>query len=155
MKKTQTLLIVLCTLCVGLFLRFFVDGYGLKYSISDCVTYFDKDGQYQLLYVGNNYYLYDAKTTESICPTIRHYQHKDNNIYLIYDVYIGGDAQNPIYEKYYGIFNIKTGTLVSAKTSNELPESFVMEKDMIELPHKKSNFERWISDFIPHKYRKK
>lgn len=155
MKKSQILIITFVVITTGFCLILFLNGYGIKYPTTDCVTYFDKDGQYQLLYVGNNYYLYDAKTEKSICPTIRYYLHDNDIVYLIHDIFVGGNAQSPIYEKRYAIFDIATGKLTSKKTKDELGIIFTSEKNMIELPREKSDFERWISDFIPLKFRKK
>lgn len=140
----------------------FVNKSNVKYSLDDCVTYFDEEGRYQLIEI-EDYFIVDKKDGVSLFPCVTQYAFHENIVYAQYNEFIGysGEPHNntKMYACRYGTFDVVKGEKKVVKRIEEFPtevQNIFNDNDiMIRLNPDKNNFERWIMNFIPTKYRKR
>ena len=140
-------LIVVCCLLSYLYLMFF-STYEVKYDLTDCVRYFDTQGRYRLMLVGDIYFFVDAEHEHKQIANIKKYYY-DNDIF--YGICSTAEKQM------YFIFNTDNEKSVETNDINALSASdiYILESDnMIEL-EKPNQFQKYFRKFIPLKYRKK
>ena len=155
--NTRAKLLTIFVFCIAviLIIVFFTEP-KVKYPLNDCVTYFDSEARYQLVDVGNEYHILDASAGKSLCSNIKYYLYQNNELYLIYEKNIGVKNNNKISEIYYGLIDTISGEFTETNSLSDVYTKFAYNKaDMIDLTKRKSSFVEWLTDFIPHKIRKK
>lgn len=150
--KSKIIFIVKCAsaaLVLGYFLFYFFSDYKVKYSLVDCVTYFDEYGQYQLInIVGVNYNFYDAKEQKDISTQVKYYTKKDDAIYAIL---LSGD---------YFYMDLNDFHIVISDDLNNYDDSIrqnFLDMDLSKLKDltlKLNDMEAYLLKFVPHKFRR-
>ena len=150
MKKFLIYLLrfVIAALIFGYILFYFFSNIKVKYSLRDCVTYFDENGQYQLISIGNRYFFYDAKEEKEISQRVRYYINDGNDIYAILE---SGD---------YFYLNIQNSDIFISGDINEfdseIRESFsdMDTSELRDLTSEIGDLTRYLLKFVPLKLRK-
>lgn len=155
--NTHVKLLIIFIFCVTVIsIVLFFTEQKVKYSLNDCVTYFDGEARYQLVDVGNEYHILDASAGKSLCSNVKYYLYQDNKLYLIYEKAIGVENNNEIFEIYYGLLDTKLGKFTETNSLSDVDTEFAYNKDdMIDLTKRKNSFVEWLTDFFPRKIRKK
>lgn len=129
---------------------------------ADCVTYFDKDARYKLLYVGREYYIYDSYIERSISPKVKYYIFFDNCVYAICEDSSGASMEpvekGAFVRENYFMLNVITGEKRKFESMDEIDsniKSMYQKENMIDLTKNLSAFYEWFSDFIPSFMRKR
>ncbi len=79
--KVSTAVIIICALCLVSYMLFFNK---VQYSTYGAVTYFDENGQYQLVNsAAEDYAVYDAEKEKFIDGFVLYYIPKEDNLYMI------------------------------------------------------------------------
>lgn len=152
MKKKVTIkIIMIIVISIStlsyIFLLFFSD-YAVKYDLTDCVTYFDKEGRYRLLLVADKYFLVDGEREYPQKSNVKSYYYTNNKIYgtcltdngtLYFVLDIGECEGQEVYDTDY--------------LTDEAKAIFKSDR-MIKL-NIPNEYERHIKKFIPLRFRKK
>ena len=143
----------LILLCVAIiFVIFFCMKSNVKYPLHDCVTYFDGEARYQLVDVGKEYHIMDASKGKSLCSNVKYYLYQNDKLYLIYDKNIGEENCVP----YYGVLDTTSDEFTETNLLGNVETEFAYDKaDMIDLTKRQNPFIKWLTDFLPHKIRKR
>lgn len=154
MKKNMKFLFPIYILVVSFVVIFFVGIFldsKAKYPLYDCVTYFDNDARFQLIYVGGVYYLRDACKARSICSNIKYYAYKDEKVYVVYEdpMSVNGEVA---YITTCSILYVNNGYF--KKLDQTWDDIEIKEKDMIDLTKNRGPFIKFFLDLIPCRLRK-
>lgn len=160
MKKFLKYCIIVLSLALVIF-AVYPQKTSVKYSLDNCVTYFDDEARYQLIEI-KDYYIQDAKVGSSIFANVTRYGFYENILYVEFDEFRGYAGEphrnNSIYEHLYGTYDIVDEKKVIYKKIEDFDKAtrtiFRNNKIMVELNSNKNAFEKWISELIPLKYRK-
>ena len=122
----------------------------VKYDLSDCVRYFDEEGRYRLMQIGDIYFFVDAEKEYGQKPYILQYYYDGEMFYSIYFSELDD-------KRAYFLFNVKTGekkeTLdIDTLSKNEI--NILNSSSMIKLDPP-NDFQRHFRKFIPLMFRKK
>ena len=149
MKKLKKIIyiIIICFFIIYAYLMFF-STYGVKYDLTDCVRYFDSEGRYRLMLVGNVYFFVDEEKEFNQKANIIQYYYEDG---IFYGVSL---IKN---ENLYFVFNIETGEIKESLDVDSLSKeekTILSSEKMIQLDIP-NQYENYFRKFIPLKYRKK
>lgn len=133
----------------------------LKYSLDDCVTYFDVEARYQLIEI-KDYHIQDKKLDMTLFTNVVRYGFYENVLYVEFDEFKGYNGEphhdNALYERLYGTYDIITEERNIYNSKENICESskniFADNHIMVDLNSEKSILRKWILELIPLKYRK-
>lgn len=153
--------VVMIAAAIVSLVMFFQDD-SVEYPLYDCVTYFDDEARYQLIEI-QDYYIQDVKQGNTIFTNVTAYAFYENILYVEFNEFMGYDGEprrdNEVYKRLYGTYNIIDESKVIHDKIEDFDEDVISvfrdDKMMIKLNSDRSGFERWISEFIPLKYRKR
>lgn len=160
MKRIMRYSIIIILSVIITFAVFFQNG-SVKYPLDDCVTYFDDEARYQLMEI-KDYHIQDLKKGSTIFTNVTGYAFYENVLYVEFNEFIGYDGEskysNAQYEHLYGTYSLVNEEKVTHSTIDEFDTEaqsiFHNKKIMVRLDPNKSRWIRWLSEFIPLKYRK-
>lgn len=139
------ILLVGCVIVFGFYMMMLLD-VGIEYPLYDCVTYFDKDGRFQILDVGNTYYLKDALKEEIIGSNIKYYAIEGNDVYFIFQYD----------EEEYGSLNVISGKYISTTDKASMLKEYHFQKGkMYDLTERPNEFVEYFLKFVPIRVRRR
>ncbi|MBP3359757.1 MAG: hypothetical protein J6N52_02795 [Clostridia bacterium] len=159
-KSIVSILFAVLLLFIIYLAVYFVPTIRVEYDLTDCITYFDDRGQYQLLRAGE-YFFYDAETKKSISSIVIYYTVDNDCFYAVCAKSMGYNGEyrreNVIYKQCFFVFNMSTKEKIIAADINELDSNsrrIFTDSNMVDLSKKRNSFAVWFSKFIPYNMRK-
>ena len=132
---------------------------------ADCVTYFDKEARYQLIYVGGMCFLYDSffhLCKMNLKNHLKYYSFYDGYVYAICENTSGASVEdadrNTFPRENYHRLNTITGEMKKYERIDEIDSNIqakYQRENMIDLTQEMGTFYKWFSDFIPSFMRKR
>lgn len=145
--KCSIIIIAIVIVCIAVIIQQYK--HPLKYSLDDCVTYFDDEARYQLVEI-KDYHIQDLKKGSTIFTNVTAYAFYENVLYVEFNEFIGYDGEpqysNALYEQRYGTYSLVNEEKVMHSTIEEFDSEtqniFHNKKIMVSLDPNKSQWLR-------------